>query len=113
MIKKNYEPRLWFPSQQLQIKAHIKKQKVALAEFKQLYFIQFLRDSHCTLTVCLLEPSYMDVCPPDDLQKPVGDLFSIDGSLLEQPPSKAALLWGVAPRQLGDLVDTNTVAQPF
>lgn len=55
----------------------------------------------------------MDVCPPDDLQKPVGDLFSIDGSLLEQPPSKAALLWGVAPRQLGDLVDTNTVAQPF
>lgn len=66
-----------------------------------------------SVSVCLLEPSYMDVCPPDDLQKPVADLFSIDGSLLERPPSKAALLWGVAPRQLGDLADTNTVAQLF
>lgn len=47
----------------------------------------------------------MDVCPPDHLQKPVADLFSIDGSLLERPPSKAASLWGVAPRQLGDLAD--------
>lgn len=84
-----------------------------LVEFEQLYFIQFLRNSHCALTVCLLEPSYMDVCPPGDLQKPVSDLFSIDGSLMERPPSKAASLWGVAPRQLGDLADTNTVAQLF
>lgn len=35
----------------------------------------------------------MDICPPDDLHKPLADLFSIDGWLLEQPSSKVAALW--------------------
>lgn len=48
----------------------------------------------------------MSVCVHEDLQKPLTDLFSIDGWPLEQPP-----LRGVAWPQLRALADTNNVAQ--